>query len=76
MNKDKQLLGYPPDTIELNYWFYGCADPDCPPISAELRNKMWDMCKPSMKGSGRVEVFSTVGENKFKEIWDDSNNNK
>jgi len=70
MSKNKQLKGYPPNYIDFNYYFYGCGDPDCPPISAELRDKMWDLSQPRIKGLGKVFISSTAGDNKwFNEIW-------
>lgn len=61
--KDKTLKGYPPDIIALNYWLYGCADPDCPPISAGKRKELWEDIMPKIEGLGRIEVFSAAGEN-------------
>lgn len=67
---DKKLTGRSIDILDYNYYFYGCADPDCPPISPEIRDYLWNAAKPQIKGTGKVFISSTAGDSKwFNEMW-------
>lgn len=69
---DKKLTGRPIDIVGYNYYFYGCPDPDCPPVSDETRDYLWNVVKPKIEGTGKVFISSTAGDSKwFNEMWNE-----
>jgi len=75
MKTNKKLKGTSIDIASINMAFFGSADPDCPNISKEQLEQMWDKAMPKLKKDniGRVIITSTASNNsgiEFKKLWE------
>lgn len=81
MKKDKTLKGYPPSLTDMNLVLFGQMDPDVPNIPSSKLKEMYAAAYPSVftKPIGGIVIFSTADRSDtvgFKNIWDDSIDNK
>lgn len=88
MSEEKKFKGRSLSIVDMNYALYGCADPDSPNISPEMRKKMYELCSPKADGFKGMPIIASTSEDNnpkiqftdpfpksgegFKVVWDEA----